>query len=408
MKPEDTRPQPRNTHRFSRDHDFTATVDGFDEIHELFHDLRRRCPVAHSNDMGGFWLYTRYEDVAHAISTPKVYTTRVQNIVPKVASTGRRPPLHLDPPEHTPYRRALAPLFRKELLDEWQVKIRDIAARLFQPFIDDKGGDMCRGYSYGLPAEVLAEFFGLSDQDARKVRDQGQEFTIAIEEMDLEKIQATSLVLYEAAGRLILDRKETPRDPRRDPVSAMLAARHNDAPLPDDLILGTVRQLLLVGIIAPTTFIGSITIHFSRHPEHLALLRDDPAKIPAAVEELLRLYSPYRGFARTPVEDIVVNGRHICQDEPIALSFCAANRDPSVFRDPDTFRLDRSDEPDHIAFGRGPHMCMGRDIAMIMITATVELMARHVKEIEIVGPVPMTTWPEYGPLSVPVRLALVD
>ena len=67
-----------------------------------------------------------------------------------------------------------------------------------------------------------------------------------------------------------------------------------------------MRQLLVVGIIAPTTFIGSMALHFERHPEHLALLRAEPDKIPAAVDELLRLYTPYRGFARTPVDDVTV------------------------------------------------------------------------------------------------------
>ncbi|MBF9042258.1 cytochrome P450 [Rhodobacterales bacterium HKCCE4037] len=407
MKPHDIRPQPRNPEAFSNAHDFDAGIDDFDAVHGLFSELRSRCPVAHSNDLGGFWLFTRYEDVEHAISTPSEYTTAVQNVVPRVATTGRRPPLHLDPPEHTPYRRALTPLFRRERMDHWNTSIRGMARSLFSPLLAKGQFDVCRDFGYPLPAMVLAEFFGISAEDADRVRAIGNDFTIALETMDMEMIQKTSLVLYETAARLIEDRKANPRDPGVDPVSALLEMRHNGETLPEDGILGTVRQLLVVGIIAPTTFIGSMVIHLSRHPEHLALLRAEPDKIPAAVDELLRLYTPYRGFARTPVSDTTVCGREIKADEPVALAFTAANRDPEVFREPDTFRLDRQDEPPHLAFGRGPHMCAGKGIAMVMITAALELFVEHVEAFEITGPVPMTTWPEYGPLSVPVNITPV-
>ncbi len=404
MRPQDIRPQPRNTESFSKDHDFDATVDDFDAVHALFGDLRSRCPVAHSNDLGGFWLFTRYHDVEHAISTPSEYTTAVQNVVPRVATTGRRPPLHLDPPEHTPYRRALTPLFRRERMEFWNIKVREMANEIFQPLLAKGHFDACRDFGYPLPAMVLAEFFGIPEEDADTIRSIGNDFTRALETMDAGLIQKNSLVLYEAAARLIADRKTSPRDPGVDPVSAMLAMRHDGAPLPDDGVLGTVRQLLVVGIIAPTTFIGSMVLHLERHPEHLALLRDQPDKIPAAVDELLRLYTPYRGFARTPVNEVTVCGRTIRQDEPIALAFTAANRDPEVFRDPEEFRLDRHDEPPHLAFGRGPHMCAGRGIAIVMITAALELFVRNVERFRITGPVTMTTWPEYGPLSVPVEI----
>ncbi|MAQ85884.1 MAG: cytochrome [Maritimibacter sp.] len=405
MRPMDIRPQPRNTESFSQDHDFDAGTDDFDAVHALFGDLRSRCPVAHSNDLGGFWLFTRYEDVESAISDPTRYTTAVQNVVPRVATTGRRPPLHLDPPDHTPYRRALTPLFRRERMAFWDTEIRKMAEELFQPLAAQGSFDVCRDFGYPLPAMVLAEFFGISAETADTIRRIGNDFTLALETMDLDLIQQTSLVLYKAAAELIADRKDTPRDPGSDPVSAMLEMRVNGEPLPDDGILGTVRQLLVVGIIAPTTFIGSMALHFERHPEHLALLRAEPDKIPAAVDELLRLYTPYRGFARTPVDDVTVCGRTIRRDEPVALAFTAANRDPEVFRDPDTFRLDRKDEPPHLAFGRGPHMCAGRGIALVMITAALEQFVQNVAAFKITGPVPMTTWPEYGPLSVPVTIS---
>ena len=390
--------------RFSKAHEFDAdTVEAFDDAHVLFDDLRGRCPVAHTNDLGGFWLLTRYADIDAAMADPGLFSTAVQNVVPHVATTGHRPPLHLDPPEHTPYRRAVAPLFRKERMEYWGPIVRGIADKLFAPLPTKGGADICLDYSYHLPIHVLAEFFMIPAKQAQEIRDVGREFNSALQTKDMEKMQRYSLFLYEIAQSIIDARKAEPLDPAIDPTSALLAARDQGEPLPEHLILGTIRQLLVVGIIAPTTFLGSVAVHFCRHPEHFQLMKDDPDVIPAVCEELLRLYTPYRGFARTPTRDVEIGGRTIQRDEPVALAFSAANRDPEMFENPNEFRLDREGSPPNIAFGRGPHRCAGEPLARLMLIASLEAFAKHSNGFIADGPTPMTTWPEYGPYSVPVR-----
>ncbi|MGA2882997.1 MAG: cytochrome P450, partial [Bryobacteraceae bacterium] len=96
--------------RLTEDFDPLAAED-FTSAHALYRELRGHCPVAHSNEWNGFWALLRYRDVVSALRQPDTFITSVQNVVPKVAFTGRRPPLHFDPPEHTPYRRALNPFF---------------------------------------------------------------------------------------------------------------------------------------------------------------------------------------------------------------------------------------------------------------------------------------------------------
>lgn len=396
---------PEGAERFSTRQDFDADgLDGFDEVHAAFGDLRARCPVAHSNDMGGFWMLTKYRDIEAAMSDPKLYSTAVQNVVPPVATTGRRPPLHLDPPDHTPYRRAISPLFRRERMAFWEPRVRAIATELFAPLPPLGRADICLDYSYHLPIHVLAEFFMIPPAQAEEIRAVGREFNTALQTKDVEGLQKYSGFLYDIAQSIIDDRKRRPRDPGECPTSALLAATDfGGNPLPDALILGTIRQLLVVGIIAPTTFLGSAVIHFCRHPEHFKLIKDDPSLVPAVAEELLRLYTPYRGFARTPTRDVSLRGQTMRRDEAVALCFTSANRDADVFRDPDTFRLDRSQEPPAIAFGAGPHRCAGEPLGRLMLTASLEVFAAHCEGFIADGPTPMTTWPEYGPTSVPVR-----
>ncbi|MFZ2102648.1 MAG: cytochrome P450 [Oricola sp.] len=400
----DNRPRAKDPSRFSTLHEFDAETEAdFDDAHRLFDDLRARCPVAHSNDLGGFWLLTRYQDIADSMADFSMFSTAVQNVVPRVATAGRRPPLHLDPPEHTPYRRAIAPLFRRERIEYWRPIVRRIAEDIFAPLVPRGEADICMDFSYHMPIHVLAEFFMIPPEKAAEIREMGQAFNLALQTKDFEGMKQTSQFLYDMAQDIIDDRKENPRDPSEDPTSALLAARHEGKPLPEDMILGTIRQLLVVGIIAPTTLLGSVAVHFCRHPEHFTLLKERPDLVADATEELLRLYTPYRGFARTPTRDVEIGGRLIREDEPVALSFAAANRDPEVYSDPAEFRLDRQDEPQHIAFGRGPHQCIGAPLARLMLTAAIDVFTRSVNGFELAGPTPMTTWPEYGPYGVPVR-----
>src|SRR5580700_5167041 len=124
--------------------DFDPLIaETFDSPHEVYRDLRERCPVAHSNAWNGFWALTRYADVQQALQQSSVFITSVQNVVPRLAFTGRRPPLHLDPPEHTPYRRALNPLLKPERIARLEPKIRTMAAQLLQGMLARGGGDVC-------------------------------------------------------------------------------------------------------------------------------------------------------------------------------------------------------------------------------------------------------------------------
>ena len=123
-----------------------------------------------------------------------------------------------------------------------------------------------------------------------------------------------------------------------------------------------------------------------------------------AVEEFLRLYTPYRGFARTAVQDVEMSGTTIPAGDAIALLYCSANRDESVFPDADRFVLDRPNIDDHLAFGRGPHNCPGIHFGrMELRVAMQEILAATPGGFELDGDITTTRWPEIGALGVPLR-----
>ncbi|MFC3077403.1 cytochrome P450 [Phenylobacterium terrae] len=387
-----------------RDEDYDALApETFDSPYALYADLRGRCPVAYSRAWNGFWSVLRYADVAAILADPN-YVTSVQNVVPKLAFTGRRPPLHLDPPEHTPYRNALNPLMRPERVAALEGPTRAFAAELLAPMVAKGGGDICAEFSSHLPVRVFGAWMNLPQAQLDVLHDAGRAFNIAVQAFDDEAVKATSLALYDMARALIAERKARPLDPKTDPTSALLAARYRGEALPDEMIVGTVRQVLVVGIIAPTVLIGSICVHLSRHPDLQARLRAEPELMGDAVEEFLRLYTPYRGFARTAKTDVEIAGRKIAKDEPIALVYASANRDEAVFERADEFILNRPNIRDHLAFGRGPHQCLGMPLARLELkVALEELLARTPGGFELAGEIRPTRCPEIGALSVPLR-----
>ena len=210
--------------------------------------------------------------------------------------------------------------------------MREIVGGLLEPLVAAGGGDICAEFTHRLPGYVFAHFFNLTPELGMQIREATREFVAAVQKFDMESVKVTSLALYDIAREIIEMRKAEPRDPADDPVTGLLAVRVDGEPLPEDMVLGTIRQFIVVGMVAPCVFIGSMVLHLAQHPELQAQLRDDPSLIPAAVEEYLRLLTPYRGFARTPTRDVELGGRVIRKDEPVAVVYASANRDETVFR----------------------------------------------------------------------------
>jgi cytochrome P450 len=374
----------------------------FDSPYELFSRLRAECPVAHTHAWDGVWALAKYDDVRAAAADSSTFITSVQNVVPKVAFTGRRPPLHLDPPEHTPYRAALNPLLSEARVAALEPAIRRFSGELLDPLIARGKGDICGDFSSHLPIYVFAEWMKMPPDMVEALRQVGRNYNVAVQSNDISVTKETSLELYDMARALISLRQREPLDPAEDPTSALLAARANGEALPEEMVVGCVRQVLVVGIIAPTVVIGSICVHLTRHKDLQQRLREEPSLIPAALEEFLRLYTPYRGFARTAVKDVTIRGCIIEPREPIALLYASANRDEEVFEDADVFKLDRPNIKDHLAFGRGPHNCVGAPLARLELRVALEELLARTEDFDLDGPIKPTRFPEIGALEVPL------
>ena len=217
-----------------------------------------------------------------------------------------------------------------------------------------------------MPIRVFNAWMNLAPGQADELAEVGRRYNVAVQSNDEADHQGNQpqALRDRARGARRAQARSRCRWTRTPPARCWPRAS-TAQPLPEEMIVGTIRQVLVVGIIAPTVMIGSIAVHLSRHPELQQHLRANPQLSAAATEEFLRLYTPYRGFARTARVDVTLHGRTIPAGEPIALVYASANRDEDVFADAASFRLDRPNMKESVAFGRGPHMCLGAPLARL-------------------------------------------
>ncbi|KAK3292030.1 cytochrome P450 [Chaetomium fimeti] len=353
----------------SREHIDTSPAvisDNVDDILKEYDVLREACPVAYTNQYGGYWLMTRYDDVKAAALDSETFISSVRAVIPSDPRGLRRPPLNFDAPNHTPYRTALDRTLKPARIKRLAEPLQLHAEALLLPLMQRKEGNICTEFAAQFAAWVETEWLNLTPDTAPRLASTASAWVNAWRRMDGEKTTQFSTQLYDIARALLADRRENPRDPEEDPASSLLLERNSSGePLEEIHLVGCIRQSLVVGMVAPPLMLGGICNYLSQDQELQQRLRDDLSLIPAAIEEFVRLFSPYRGFARTVSKETVIHGQTIKPGVPITLTYSAANRDPAVFDNPHEFVLDRPNIAMHMGFGRGRHRCVGQPLAKL-------------------------------------------
>ncbi len=387
--------------------DWATDYDIFDpayvaDPYPIWDELRRTCPVAHSDRWGGSWLPTRYADVAaiaHDVehfssSDVGVITVPVEGVDPFPDGL---PPITADPPVHTWSRRLLLPWFSHRRVAQYEPLTRALCRSLVDGFVERGRADAAADYAQQIPVRVIALVLGvpgeLADTFTGWVRDV-LEFAY-----DKQRREAGRDALVAYFVEQIEARKRTPGD---DLISELLHAEVDGHPVPDAHVLGTAALTLIAGVDTTWSAIGASLWHLAGHDEDRRRLVAEPDLMPVAVEELLRAYSPVT-MAREVAKDTVVAGCPMRAGEKVLLSFPAANRDPEVFPDADRVVLDRQHNR-HVAFGVGIHRCAGSNLARMELRVALEEWLARIPEFRLEDPA-LVTWAGgqvRGPRSVPV------
>jgi len=365
-----------------------------------FAEERRRHPVAW-HDASGMWL-----TFDHAAANAVLRRRTLGRIWKDKQPAERFEPFNLlhrnqmmenEPPEHTRLRRLVAGAFARGHVERLRPRVRALAEELLGQ-VDPTGFDVVGEYAEPLPVLVIAELLGVPTDLAPQLRAWSQAIVRMYEVAPGEEQQDAAVraaeEFAETIRELARDRAAAPRD---DLVTDLVAAREGSARLSEDEVVASAVLLLNAGHEASVNVFGNgLVAMLSRG------LAPVPGRVPECVEEMLRFDAALQLFERTATSDVRIGDVTVEEGQKIAALLGAANRDPAVFDDPDTFLPTRDPNP-HLAFGAGVHFCLGAPLARMELTESLDVLWSRMPGVHLAGdPTPRGTFVLRGYTAVPV------
>jgi cytochrome P450 len=356
------------------------------EFHEdpypTYRWLRDRAPLYHNPDLG-FFALSRYRDVLAASLEWQTYSsaegTTLERMDPRLFEA-RPMIIFLDPPRHDLLRKLVSRAFTPRRVAALEPFIRETVAGLLDRCVRAGGGDFVQDVSMPLPMAVIFTLLGVPEADRRLVREW---MDVSLErDRDTPVIPQRAMVAMANIMRYWLEFVERLRaEPNDGLASALLEAEvegddGRPARLTDGEVIGFLNLLGSAGNETVTKLLANACVLFARHPAEYAKILADPARIPDAVEEVLRYTSPSQYQGRTTTRDVAWHGTTVPKGARILLLTGSANRDEREFPDPDRFDVARRPEQ-HLALGHGVHFCLGASLARLESRVALEEFARR-------------------------------
>ncbi|MCW2621499.1 MAG: hypothetical protein JWL64_1101 [Frankiales bacterium] len=345
-----------------------------------FSRLRGRCPVDFEEGQDGLVQVLTRDDVEHVLRETDLWSTAMGIM----GSEEPVIPLGVDPPKHGEYRRILDPLFNRRRMAELEPAVAAHANALIDSFIARGECDFSAELAVPLPCSTFLTLLGLpQDELTALVRWKDIMIRPAVVAGSVEagqKLQAeTALEIAQRFAQEIALRRAEPRD---DLITFMTTAEIDGQRLTDSEMLRTVFLLLAAGLDTVTISLQCIFNYLAAHPEARRMLVEDPASIDNVIEELLRWETPVQGAAaRIATRDTELSGCPITAGTMVLPMLAAANLDPSV-EGAETVDLHRGDKR-HLAFGGGPHRCLGSHLARMELRTVIREWHRRIPDYQV-------------------------
>jgi cytochrome P450 len=367
--------------RFSIEELFSARCAN--DPHAVYTDMHARCPVSRSDGMfGAPSVYiTKYEDVLWALKHPEVFSSKD---VVKIGNDVPLLPLSVDPPDHAKYRRLLDPQFSPRRMTEMEPEARRLVNEIIDRFAHRGECEFHEDFATPLPSIFFLALMGLPQSDLPQFLE-WRDDTIRPQAPTLEAAEAKRI----AAGRAIEAYFETKiAEKRAEPddgglLWTIVHAEVEGRPLTHDELLGMTHLLLLGGLDTVTATLDCMVVYLARHPERRQAILDDFDLLNPAIEELLRHQTPVMMVPRLVAQDFEVGGVEIKAGDFATLMIGAANADADEFDRATDAMFDRPANR-HLAFGGGPHRCLGSHLARLELRVALEEFHRRIPDYEIV------------------------
>jgi cytochrome P450 len=328
----------------------------------------------------GFWAVTRYADVRHVLRSPADFSsslgaTQIRDPDPDDLPFIRRMILNMDPPEQVRLRTLVTGAFTRRRLDRFAGVIRERAATLLGAVSGRGHCDLPRDVTDDLPLHNLADLLGVPAADRalllewtnRVIGYQDPEHGHVVTDAEGRPVNPRSpAMLADMFGYAeeLAERKR--REPADDVMTALVQAEVDGERLTDAELKMFFFLLVIAGNDTVRSALPGGVLALVHNPDAYRRLRAEPALLPSAIEEMLRVHPPVLTFRRTATRPLELGGRRIAAGDKVVVYHVSANHDERRF--PDPFRFDLAREPnDHLAFGQGPHLCLGAAFARLQI-----------------------------------------
>ncbi|MCS7475762.1 cytochrome P450 [Umezawaea endophytica] len=379
-----------------------------------YREIREEDPIAriHLPDGKWAWAVTRHEDVRTVLSDPRFSADRTHPDFPVLASGGRlRPPeekvekslISMDAPEHGPARRAVLGEFTVRRMEALRPRIQEIVdERIDAVLAGPQPADLVRELSLPVPSLVICELLGVPYSDHEFF----QEHTATmVDRMSSGQARQEAVrAIEDYLSDLIKLKEDAPGED--DLLGRQILKGREEGTYRHEALVAMAFLLLVAGHETTANMISLGTVALLENPDQLALVRDDPAKTLPAVEELLRYFTIVDVVtARLATEDVELGGVTIhAGDGVIGVGF-SANRDPEAFENPDSLDLERGARH-HVAFGFGPHQCLGQNLARMELQIVIDTLFRRLPGLALAEPLEKLPFKDeaaiYGLYALPV------
>jgi cytochrome P450 len=340
--------------------------------------MRERGPILRSEAYGGFWILSRYPEVIKANRDWATFSSAEGVALPHNQLAPLMPPIEVDPPEHREWRRLLNPYFTPQAVACHEPAMRRIAGALITEFSEAGRTDIVRDFAWKfVPTALFELLLGVATSEMPRL---GQLAKAIVYDNGTQRGAQAFAELSDWAVQFLQSRQEEPA--HGDVVDALLGARIDGRELGPREMAAPLLLLVIAGQDTTSNSIGDITVRLISNPRLAELLRGDPSLIPAAVEEFLRDGSVSFGLARTATCAVEIGGQQIRAGERVFLLWGAANHDEQIFTQPWIFDPRRAPNP-HLAFGAGPHRCMGAHFARLMLKVATEEIVTRLTDLQL-------------------------
>ncbi len=342
--------------------------------------LRQEDPV-HYSDIVRAWVFTRHADVVSAIADNTRFSSDRTRARKYKGDRSSSPGGFLtDPPQHTRIRALATKALTPKVIESMRARIEVVVDELLDQMARKDDADVIDEFAYVLPMTVISEILGAPASDHNRFQRWGRDFAGAQDHLYSGR-QTNS-----AGGEMVAYFLDLlPKRPA-GLVTALLDVREGDDKLSEAEVIGVLVGLLFAGHETTVNLIGNGLLALLRNPGQFARVRDESVER-HCVEEVLRYESPAQIIARTVAQDVEWNGRALREGDAVVLLLGAANRDPAQFDDPETLDVGRSPNQ-HVAFGHGPHFCLGAQLSRLEGRVALPALVRRFSRMRLVDEVP--------------------